>query len=467
MVSVSSPRRLLPQAAVCSAGILLGVLSHHLFTRSDSALVARSDAPPPVPTTVIQRFPSSPPHPLAPAASSARPPVDEAELGFRLRKILRSDGQGTRQFKQLVIWAENATEDELKLALKLGPPLLKDEGQRDLIDCAALGRLAEIDGEMAVEVMLATQRDRTDPVSYDAQRALFEGWASWDPQGALKGVLVRCQESEDKSSAMLVGSVITEVSHEFPHLARDVATGLARSDDENLREIGFQAHANLLSQQLDDGATLATALAWVTATQVSPEERQHLLGSLVQRSLSKEGPGEALAIFRQMDATKNPEVAGRLILSLAGSDPASAKELQLTLPEGKNRQIITDNLVATLAEQKGPASVFDWLAAQPAHPDFDQAFEHLANIFGEEEGKGAWACAMRISGDPERKNELSYNIAFKWLKADFSAAARELPPEYVDRYQRSTALLQELTVMLPGLSPNLTLGLNRDGVRFD
>jgi len=469
MVSVSSSRRLLLQAAVCSAGILLGALSHHLITRSDSFPLTGSNAPSPVPTTVIPRLPAFSPRPLATAAPSTRPPIDETELGSRLRKILRSDGPGGRQFKQLVIWAENATEDELKLALKIGPALLKDEEQRDLIDCVALGRLAEIDGEMAVEVMRSTQRDRPDPVSYDAHRALFEGWASWDPEGALKEVLVRHQEGEDKNSSLLVGNVIAEVSQEFPLLARDIATGLARSDDEELREIGFQAHADLLSQQLDNGATLASALAWVTATQVSPEERQRLLGSLVERSLSKDDPTEALAIFRQMDPATNPDIAGRLILSLSASDPASAKQLQLALPGGQNRQFIADRLVAQFVEQEGPTPVFTWLAAQPAHADFDTAFERLANNFVGTDGRSAWACVARISADSDRKAELSYNVAFKWLKADFAAASRELPPQYVDRYQRSTALLQELTAMFPGVTPNLTLGLNRDrdGVRCD
>ncbi len=456
--TASSSRRLLPQAAVCSAGILLGVLSYHLLKRSDSA----SNVPPRAANTIIERLPSRPLHPTTPFTSGEGLSITETAVVARLEEIFAPGRLGRRYFAKLAAWAEAASEEELKLALKFGWKITdEDESHTSLIDSVVLSRLAEIDGEMALSAMLSAQQERPGTISTEAKEAMFESWSSWDPPGAVKGALALLNAEPDSDFGPSVPTLLREVGQQFPHLVRDVASALARSREASLRQIGFDSHAGLMHDQLANGAEVGSVVAWIGATQVSSEERRYLMVNLLEQSLESQPVAVSLSIFRQLESPPGPELTRSLIQDLGASEPAIATQLLLTLPEGEERREATDQFVKQLISESGRQSAYDWLAAQQSHADLDEAYERLADSFAATDRRSAWTCVNCLVGDPAHKSALLHEFAFKWLKADFATASREVPSEYVDRYQRSTALLQELTRTFPGAAEDFAFTWSR------
>lgn len=448
-------RRILLHATLCTAGALLGALGHHLTAP------ALAPPPPSAPHSAARPLPPAPtatPRTAAPAstAAAALPSVESSATLDTLTTILGSRRNDLRKAGALVAWADTASEADLKLALTVGPQAAQDDAQLEVLDSVILARLAEIDGPMALQVMNALERDPDHAISPEAQRSLFESWVAWDPQGAAHGALAQLQKDPEEFGSTME-YVISEIGREFPWLARDVASRLARADDPDTRQLGFRAHADLMLAGFDQGGDHSAALAWIAATHVSADERQYLLRELLAHDLDVDDRANALRVFRQLDPAKDPALTVRLIRELTSTDPQTSAQLVLTLPAGKIRRTATAELTGHLLEHAEPGAVLGWLAAQPTHADFDQAFVRLADAFDGTDPQNAWRCVAKLTDDAANKQLLSFEFGFKWLKADFAQASRELPPDFVDRYRRSDVLLQQLAELFPEAKHDFSL----------
>lgn len=434
----------LVQAGFCATGLALGLLAYHTFsqpaaTPQEPLIEARSvrftvEAPPPL----MHRG-------AEPVATKSAPSATDASA--TPWGIVASHRSNPQKIAKLAVWADRATEAELKQALAhLGAS--QDEPESDLVDSIVFARLAEMDGEMALQTFTQFEENGAREFSHDAIEALFESWASWDPQGAARGIFTLLQQNPGRFSA-IANSALSTVSQDFPLYARDLASQLARSDDESVREIGYETHADLLRQHLERGNDYASALAWIATTHVSTEERTFLLSALVTQALNADHLADAQAVFRQVDATANPELTMRMIRTLADTNPQASREITLSLPAGELRSEAASVLTRLLLKTDSPANILSWLGAQSTHADFDQAFAQLAEAFDGSDPRAAWACATRVSDDAEKKPNLTYEVSFKWLKADFAQASQELPPELVQKYQRTEVLLREFGEVFP------------------
>jgi hypothetical protein len=455
-------RTLLLHAGFTSAGLLLGVFCRPLFPSST----------PPVPLPARPGLFATAPSPASPPdrrgisrpiTSSTSSPGDEAALLTSLREVLTTNRSDVRRVTRLMAWADDATEAELKLALTLGGEAARSDDEANLIDGVVLSRLAEIDGEMARQTMNTLNR-ATRPLSPEAKRALFESWLAWDPQGAATGALAQFQqEPEQFGSAM--NHIIREIGRDFPGLARDIATQLARSTESDAREVGYEAHASLMRLRLDRGEDCSSAQAWIEATQVSADERRRLLETLVAHNLDHEKMSDALQVFRRLDPTQSPELTTRLVCRLCETAPQTARQFAVELPAGELRREVTGEVAAYLLRDGDPAAVLGWLGQQPAHADFDSAFSILAQAFADTDLPSAWQCVTRLTDQSAEKRSLSHELGFQWLASDYARAAQTLPADLVQRYDRTTVLLTQLAALYPEAKRPPTLVWEEDHLR--
>lgn len=453
-VSAPSGRfsRALLHGGLCATGVLLGTCYQNLAHNPSSRLSADAALSPAAPSaswsTTVSRSPLCPPS----AASS----TDADTVTLSLKKIAASSRNSHRKNRALTAWIDTATETDLRYALILGPKIFSDSDDVDTMDSLVLTRLAEIDGEMAQAVMNALTRDDDHSISLSAKESLFEAWAAWDPQGAARGAVAQLAR-DGRPSACLVIGVLDEIAADFPSLANDLASQLARSDDEDARSAGFDAHIDLMLRQVGEGQDYTSAFAWIATHQVSPEERQNLLEALVTHGLQTSNLSSALAAFRQIDGPADPGITAQLIRNLAATDPATARQLALAQPEGEARELVALELTRGLFERKAATEIVQWLSAQPPSSDFDQSYTYLSKNLAGTDPETAWRCATLLSPDSDEKPALSHQAASRWLETDFAAASQTLPADVVQKYQLTHALLAQIAEINSGAVQDFSL----------
>jgi hypothetical protein len=147
-------------------------------------------------------------------------------------------------------------------------------------------------------------------------------------------------------------------------------------------------------------------------------------------------PGKWIKRIDELPPERRSEATGALARGWAQSDPESAVDWALHLPEGNQRDAAFGPISSTWA-QSDPHAAAKWVDKLPPGETRDTAARGLVSALCESQPETAWTWALSIAGEQARLNAIS--LAYMGLQRKSPEAATQmlesanLPPAVIER----------------------------------
>lgn len=352
----------------------------------------------------------------------------------QVEQIMQAPGELSRKM-DLCVWVNQLGEEELVVLLE--QTLSEDR------------KIAEVWGWWEYGEVNERLRD-------EARNIILTRWARLSPENALSA-LVRLDEKTAAlrgisrmyqtifdvwirtDTAGAVGAMLTPAARaEWLFVDRwmfdDVVGPLVRTDIAVATDVFMQLSESHVSDDRKNGDNwgnqIIESLAWVSGSEGvlawidsvcqgdnDNARKQTLLNDAVRAFASRCDVEGAMAAFQRL---------------------------------GSAWDVATAVAIGTALSRQQPQQAFSWMQSLGSHPDYDQAWQSLAEACLETDKRMALACLEAMSGPSDYRDQLRFNISMNWLLSGDPAAAQGVPAEYRETLTQIKELHRELNDLVPG-----------------
>lgn len=349
-------------------------------------------------------------------------------------------------------WAEAASAEEIVAtlgAISAEGLDIDDEGAPTAL---LVVRLAELDGELAVEIAGALKvapRQRLE-----IEDAAYRGWLSVDPVEAFDHALARLPGGSE-SLAETVASMLSDLRTASGALADRFAAEMVRSADPATREIGETFRRAHLAEFWERNQDAEDALRWIDQTAASLNEQEGMKAELLRLALEGRQNNAAVLALENLPQINDPDLLEAAIQQLADTAPVKVYALIERMPDPQERTEAWQQLLTAQSQSNRELTLARLLAQAPS-TDREALLDQATTTLVKLDFRLAFQALAGLQNE-QRRTERAYEVGFKWLVADADSARQNVPVEVVRSYDRVIDIYRSgLLDLVPGRTPELS-----------